>query len=206
MRPHRILWTLAAAFLLPALAWADVITYEREELPGGGVLLVKQSRQLPMVRVAISIPAGARHEAPRTGGTREPDRRPAHPGNENEKRFGGREAERCLGRRRGLGGRPRARRSLHARAHAGSGRGPLPAGRRAQKPRLPGGGDREDEKAYRGRPAQAARTSPAISRTRRSGRVFSAKHPTAAWSRGRRRRSRNSAEKTSSASTNNGTA
>ena len=68
MRPHRILWTLAAAFLLPALAWADVITYEREELPGGGVLLVKQSRQLPMVRVAISIPAGARHEAPEQAG------------------------------------------------------------------------------------------------------------------------------------------
>ena len=68
MRPHRILWTLAAAFLLPALAWADVITYEREELPGGGVLLVKQSRQLPMVRVAVSIPAGARHEAPEQAG------------------------------------------------------------------------------------------------------------------------------------------
>ncbi len=68
MRPHRILWTLAAAFLLPALAWADVITYEREELPGGGVLLVKQSRQLPMVRIAISIPAGARHEAPEQAG------------------------------------------------------------------------------------------------------------------------------------------
>ena len=68
MRPHRILWTLAAAFLLPALAWADVITYEREELPGGGVWLVKQSRQLPMVRIAVSIPAGARHEAPEQAG------------------------------------------------------------------------------------------------------------------------------------------
>ena len=69
MRPHRILWTLAAAFLLPpALAGAAVITYEREELPGGGVLLVKESRQLPMVRIAVSIPAGARHEAPEQAG------------------------------------------------------------------------------------------------------------------------------------------
>ena len=68
MRLHRILWTLAAALLLPAMAGADVITYEREELPGGGVLLVKQSRQLPMVRVAVSIPAGARHEAPEAAG------------------------------------------------------------------------------------------------------------------------------------------
>ena len=69
MRLRRILWTLAAAvFLLPALAGADVITYEREELPGGGVLLVKQSRQLPMVRIAVSIPAGARHEAPERAG------------------------------------------------------------------------------------------------------------------------------------------
>ncbi len=69
MRLRRILWTLAATvFLLPALASADVITYEREELPGGGVLLVKQSRQLPMVRIAVSIPAGARHEAPERAG------------------------------------------------------------------------------------------------------------------------------------------
>ena len=69
MRLHRILWTLAAAvFLLPALTRAEVITYEREELPGGGVLLVKQSGQLPMVRVAVSIPAGARHEAPEQAG------------------------------------------------------------------------------------------------------------------------------------------
>ena len=69
MKLHRILWTLtAAAFLLPALASADVITYEREELPGGGVLLVKENRQLPMVRIAVSIPAGARHEAPEKAG------------------------------------------------------------------------------------------------------------------------------------------
>ncbi|MCY4382149.1 MAG: pitrilysin family protein [Nitrospinae bacterium] len=69
MRLRRILWTLAAAiFVLPALASADVITYEREELPGGGVLLVKQSRQLPMVRITVSIPAGARHEAPERAG------------------------------------------------------------------------------------------------------------------------------------------
>ncbi len=69
MRLHRILWTLAVALLLmPALARAGVISYEREELPGGGVLLVKQNRQLPMVRVAVSIPAGARHEAPEAAG------------------------------------------------------------------------------------------------------------------------------------------
>lgn len=69
MRLHHFLWTLAVAvFLLPALAGAAVITYERAELPGGGVLLVKQSRQLPMVRVAVSIPAGARHETPEAAG------------------------------------------------------------------------------------------------------------------------------------------
>ena len=68
MRLHRILWILAAALLLPAMAGAAVITYERAELPGGGVLLVKQSKQLPMVRVAVSIPAGARHEAPKQAG------------------------------------------------------------------------------------------------------------------------------------------
>ena len=69
MRLHRILWTLAVAvFLLPALAGAAVITYERAELPGGGVLLVKQSGQLPMVRIVVSIPAGARHEAPEAAG------------------------------------------------------------------------------------------------------------------------------------------
>ncbi len=69
MRLHHFLWTLAVAvFLLPAPAGAAVITYERAELPGGGVLLVKQSRQLPMVRVAVSIPAGARHETPEQAG------------------------------------------------------------------------------------------------------------------------------------------
>ena len=69
MSLHRILWTLAAALLLlPALARAGVISYEREELPGGAVLLVKENRQLPMVRVAVSIPAGARHETPEQAG------------------------------------------------------------------------------------------------------------------------------------------
>ena len=69
MRLHRILWTLAAALLLlPALAGAAVITYEREELPGGGVLLVKESRQLPMVRITVSIPSGSRHESPEQAG------------------------------------------------------------------------------------------------------------------------------------------
>lgn len=69
MRLHRIFRTLAVALLLlPAFAQAGVISYEREELPGGAVLLVKQNRQLPMVRVAVSIPAGARHEAPEAAG------------------------------------------------------------------------------------------------------------------------------------------
>ncbi len=69
MRPQRIFWTPAAALLLlPALAGAAVITYEREELPGGGVLLVKESRQLPMVRSTVSIPSGARHESPEQAG------------------------------------------------------------------------------------------------------------------------------------------
>ena len=68
MRLHRILWALAAVLLLPALAGAAVITYEREELPGGGVLLVKESRQLPMVRITVSIPSGSRHESPEQAG------------------------------------------------------------------------------------------------------------------------------------------
>ena len=69
MKLHHFLWISAVAvFLLPALAGAAVITYERAELPGGGVLLVKQNRQLPMVRIAVSIPAGARHEAPEAAG------------------------------------------------------------------------------------------------------------------------------------------
>ena len=68
MKPHRILWTLAAILLPPTLAGAAVITYEREELPGGGVLLVKENKQLPMVRIAVSIPAGARHEDPEQAG------------------------------------------------------------------------------------------------------------------------------------------
>ncbi len=69
MKLYRILWTLAAVLLLsPAVADADIMTYEREELPGGGVLLVKQHKQLPMVRVAVSIPAGAHHETPEQAG------------------------------------------------------------------------------------------------------------------------------------------
>ncbi len=58
----------AALLLLPAQAGADAISYEREELPGGAVLLVKENRQLPMVRIAVSLPAGARHEAPAQAG------------------------------------------------------------------------------------------------------------------------------------------
>ena len=69
MRCHCILWTLAAIlFLAPSLAGANLISSEREKLPGGGVLLVKRSRQLPMVRISVSIPAGARHETPEKAG------------------------------------------------------------------------------------------------------------------------------------------
>lgn len=68
MRRGRICcWALATALLLPALAHA-ALRYDREALPGGAVLLVKENRQLPMVRITVSIPAGARHEAPARAG------------------------------------------------------------------------------------------------------------------------------------------
>ena len=69
MKPLRVFLTLAAALLLtPALSGATILAYERETLPGGAVLLVKENRQLPMVRIAVSIPAGARHETPARAG------------------------------------------------------------------------------------------------------------------------------------------
>ncbi len=68
MRTHLVSWALAAATLLPILSHAAVITYDRAELPGGAVLLVKENRQLPMVRITVSIPAGARHETPAQAG------------------------------------------------------------------------------------------------------------------------------------------
>lgn len=70
MRTRRVFRALLAwALLLPSsLAGAAVLAYEREELPGGAVLLVKENRQLPMVRVVVSIPAGARREAPARAG------------------------------------------------------------------------------------------------------------------------------------------
>ncbi len=52
--------TLAAA-ARPASAAAS-LSYEREELPGGAVLLVKESRQLPMVNIMVSLRAGTRYE------------------------------------------------------------------------------------------------------------------------------------------------
>ncbi|MEE9276600.1 MAG: pitrilysin family protein, partial [bacterium] len=65
----------AAAFLAAALLAgagaaraASILTYEREELPGGGVLIVKEAHQLPMVTVRVAIPAGSRYEPPGKAG------------------------------------------------------------------------------------------------------------------------------------------
>ncbi|MBI1724788.1 MAG: insulinase family protein [Candidatus Tectomicrobia bacterium] len=56
-------WTLALA---PPSAAA--LRYDREELPGGAVLLVKESRELPMIHILVSLPAGSRHENPEKAG------------------------------------------------------------------------------------------------------------------------------------------
>lgn len=55
-------------FILAHPVFADVLTYGREELPGGAVLLVKESHQLPMVTINVSIHAGARQEVPEKAG------------------------------------------------------------------------------------------------------------------------------------------
>ena len=47
---------------------AAVLSYDREELPGGAVLLVKESRQLPMVTIRVSLRAGTRYESPDKAG------------------------------------------------------------------------------------------------------------------------------------------
>jgi len=67
---------IAAAALLLLLAGmaraeSNPLTYHREELPGGAVLLVKESRQLPMVTIRVSQRAGARYEPPAKAGLAE---------------------------------------------------------------------------------------------------------------------------------------
>ncbi len=47
---------------------AAVLSYDREELPGGAVLLVKESRQLPIVTIQMSLRAGTRYESPGKAG------------------------------------------------------------------------------------------------------------------------------------------
>ena len=59
-----LVFILAAS--LPASA--SVLSYDREELPGGGVLIVKESRQLPMVTIEVSLRAGTRYESPAKAG------------------------------------------------------------------------------------------------------------------------------------------
>src|SRR3989338_6059453 len=72
MRTRRaVLQVLLAALLL---AWslaspsAAALRYEREELPGGAVLLVKETPDLPMVHIQVSVQAGSRYEAPDKAG------------------------------------------------------------------------------------------------------------------------------------------
>ncbi|MBT3351447.1 MAG: insulinase family protein [Nitrospinaceae bacterium] len=43
-------------------ASAAVLNYDREELPGGGVILVNESHELPIVTIEVSFPAGTRYE------------------------------------------------------------------------------------------------------------------------------------------------
>ncbi len=61
---------IALLFILaaPLPASASVLSYDREELPGGGVLIVKESRQLPMVTIEVSLRAGTRYESPAKAG------------------------------------------------------------------------------------------------------------------------------------------
>lgn len=64
----------AALCLAAALAWtlpssaAGALRYDREELPGGAVLLVKESRGLPMIHILVSVESGSRYEAPGKAG------------------------------------------------------------------------------------------------------------------------------------------
>jgi zinc protease len=51
---------ISLAVSLPASA--AVLTYDREELPGGAVLLVKESHELPIVTIRVSFPGGTRYE------------------------------------------------------------------------------------------------------------------------------------------------
>ncbi len=54
---------IALTLAAPLTSSGAILTYDRETLPGGGVLLVKESHQLPIVTIEISFPAGARFEA-----------------------------------------------------------------------------------------------------------------------------------------------
>ncbi|MBI3127559.1 MAG: insulinase family protein [Candidatus Tectomicrobia bacterium] len=58
---------LLAGLLAPGASRA-ALRYDREELPGGAVLLVKESPELPMVNVQISLDAGSRREPPGKAG------------------------------------------------------------------------------------------------------------------------------------------
>ena len=53
----------ALALAAPLPSSGAILTYDRETLPGGGVLLVKEYHQLPIVTIEVSFQAGARFEA-----------------------------------------------------------------------------------------------------------------------------------------------
>ncbi len=68
-RFHSIYLALFAAVLFsPLTASSAGFDYHRETIPGGGVLLVKESRELPMVTIRVSISAGTRAEPPEKQG------------------------------------------------------------------------------------------------------------------------------------------
>lgn len=56
---------IAAAIVLSftaSSATAAILSYDREELPGGGVILVKESHELPIVTIEVSFQGGTRYE------------------------------------------------------------------------------------------------------------------------------------------------
>lgn len=61
-------FALLAVFALAPAARGAILTMEREELPGGGILIVKNAPQLPIVTIRVSIRAGARFESPKFAG------------------------------------------------------------------------------------------------------------------------------------------
>ncbi|MDA1000219.1 MAG: pitrilysin family protein [bacterium] len=67
-RTISLAFSLLAFFSLATASRGALLTMEREELPGGGILIVKNSPQLPIVTIRVSVRAGSRHETPQLAG------------------------------------------------------------------------------------------------------------------------------------------